>query len=145
MAVMDDRAAGAAALFAAIDAAAHEFRKYGYARFLEHQSVRWERLYSTGFAEAPGASVGVSFDLNDGTDREVWLELVIRLRGEIFEVDGHAVADEPLDGVTNQRYQRELPQVRTNDIDQCVAAIAAHTAELCSYVTVLADLGVPRT
>jgi hypothetical protein len=33
----------------------------------------------------------------------------------------------------------------TTDLDECIAVLTRYTAELCSCVSVLDDLGVPRT
>ncbi|MFI0445292.1 hypothetical protein [Actinomadura sp. 6N118] len=145
---MDHEAAGAAALLTAIDDAAHEFRTFGYARFLEHQSVTWRLLGGTGFADAPGISVGVSFGLNDADERDVSMHIVIRLRDGLFEVSGDAMIDDPGPGRLeggNQRDLRELPEVRTADLGELIATLKSYTANLCSYDSILDEVRVPRT
>jgi hypothetical protein len=73
---------------------------------------------------------------------DVWV------RHEAFEVTGYASVDDPLPipgGNGNQRFLRDLPNIRITDLDGCIAVLARYAAELCSYVSVLDDLGVPRT
>lgn len=148
MRFVDDRASGAAALLAALDAAGRSFRQFGYEQFLAHQSVHWEFAGRTGHAVAPCASVGVLFRLQDDQDRQVHLGVSVWVRDHAFEVSGDATVDDPLPvpgGGGNQRFLRDFRDVRTADLDECITAVARYTAELCRYGSVLDELGVSRT
>ncbi|MFG2005196.1 hypothetical protein ACGFNU_39235 [Spirillospora sp. NPDC048911] len=62
-------------------------------------------------------------------------------------MSGDVMVDDPLPGLEqdgNQRFIRELPEVRTTDLGECIATLKSHTAALCSYISVLEELGVPR-
>lgn len=145
---MDDRARGATDLLTALHHAGATFRTYGYAQFLAHQSVRWKFLRAVGHADEPFATVGVSFQLRDELNREVSLGIGLWARDGGFMVEGDASVDDPLPtrgGGGNQRTLRDLPDVRTSDLDEAIEAVERYTAELCAYDSVLDDLGVART
>lgn len=145
---MDDRAGGAVALLTALERAGNAFRRYGYRLFLAHPSVRWNFGGRVGHAVSPCASVGVSFDLRDEQLRQVSLGVDVWVRDGHFEVSASGTVDDPLPApgaAGNQRFLRDLPEVCTTDLDECIAALDRYTAELCAYVTVLDELGVPRS
>jgi hypothetical protein len=84
----------------------------------------------------------------DAEDRDVAVGVDVWVRNEAFELTGYASVDDPLPtpgGSGNQRFLRDLPNIRTSDLDECIAVLNRYTAELCSYGSVLDDLGVPRT
>jgi hypothetical protein len=143
---IDDRAAGAAALLMALDRAGSSFRRFGYALFLEHQSVRWQFSARVGHCVQPSTSVGVLFRLMDSEDRQAYIGVDVLVRDHQFRVSGHATVDDPVPGGSgNQRFLRDLPEFRTADLDDCLTVLGKYTAELCAYVSILDDLGVPRT
>jgi hypothetical protein len=145
---MDDRAQGATDLLTAFHHAGTAFRTYGYAQFLAHQSVGWKFLRAVGHAVEPFATVGVSFQLRDELNREVSLDIGLWARDGGFMVEGDASVDDPLPtrgGSGNQLTLRELPDLHTSNLDEAIEAVKRFTAELCSYDSVLDDLGVART
>jgi hypothetical protein len=145
---MDDRARGATDLLAAMHRAGKAFRAYGYAQFLAHQSVTWKYGGALGHAAEPFATIGVSFQLHDKTNRWVSLSVDLWVRDGGFMVEGAAMVDDPLPtrgGGDNQRFLREMPNVQTSNLDEAIEAIERMTTELCAYDSVLDDLGVPRT
>jgi hypothetical protein len=145
---MDDRARGATDLLTALHRAGKAFRTYGYAQFLAHQPITWRYASALGHADEPFAAMGVSFHLHDKTDRWVNLSVDLWARDGGFEVEGDATVDDPLPtrgGGANQRFLRELPTVRTSNLDEAIEAVERMTAELCAYDSILDDLGVSRT
>jgi hypothetical protein len=145
---MDDRARGAADLLAAMHRAGQAFRAYGYAQYLAHQSVTWKHASGLGHAVEPFATVGVTFQLHDKIDRWVSLSVGLWVRDGDFVVQGDAMVDDPLPirgGGGNQRFLRELPEVRTGSLDEAIGAVEQMTTTLCGYHSVLDDLQVPRT
>jgi hypothetical protein len=84
----------------------------------------------------------------DDEDRDVVLGVEVWVRDQEFEITGYASVDDHLPirgGSGNQRFLRDLPDIRTTDLDECIAILTRYTAALCSYDSVLDDLGVPRT
>ncbi|MFD0419885.1 hypothetical protein [Streptomyces sp. NPDC127108] len=148
---MDAAAAGAAVLMAALNDAVRDFQSYGYDQFLAHQGAVTPR-YGGIMPPAVQAhvSVGVSFDLVGGAwrgdRREARVAVLVDLRDGMFVVTGEAGADpDPGDGDELWEVLRELPEVETQDLDECVALIRDYTARLCGYTDFLDDLGAPRT
>ena len=143
---MERAAQGAIQLMVALHDAAALFREFGYAQFLAHQSVRWRLLNRVGGAVAPIATVGVVFDLNDAEHTEVCLYVDVWWRDDQFVVEGDATVDDPEHGGTgNQRFLTDLPATQSTSLDECLAALHSYTTRLCSYTSVLDELGVPRT
>jgi hypothetical protein len=145
---MDDRAQGATDLLTAMHRAGEAFRTFGYAQFLAHQSVRWKYLGGLGHADDPFATVGVSFELRDELNRWVSLDIGLWARDGGFSVEADALFDDPLPtrgGGGNQRFLRDLPDVRTSDLAEALDAVERYATELCAHESVLDDLGVPRT
>jgi hypothetical protein len=145
---MDDRARGATDLLTALHRAGKAFRAYGHAQYLAHESVTWRYLSALGHADEPFATVGVSFHLHDDMDREISVSVDLWARDGGFTVEGGALMDDPLPtrgGGGNQRFLRELPDVRTNNVDEAIKAVERMTAELCAEDSLLDDLGIART
>jgi len=105
--------------------AAELFSSFGYGRYSAHQSVRWRRRNTVGSGTAPLATAGVTFELT-----------------------ADVTVDDPLavPGSTgNQRFLLDLPELRTADLDECLAALRDYTARLCAHTSALDDPDVPRT
>jgi hypothetical protein len=145
---MDDRARGATDLLTALHQAGEAFQAYGSAQCLAHQSVTWRYASAFGHAGEPFATMGVSFQLHDKDDRWVSFSVGLWVRDGGFMVQGDAIVDDPQPtrlGGGDQRFLRDLPDIRTSNLDEAIEAIERMTAELCAYDSVLDDLGVPRT
>jgi hypothetical protein len=145
---MDDLARGATELLTVMHRAGAAFRKFGYAQFLSHQSVELKYGGRIGHAVQPFVTVGVSFQLRDELRRWVSLGVGLWARDGGFEVEADAMVDDPLPtrgGGANQRFLRELPDVRTSSLAEALETVERYATELCAYESVLDDLGVPRT
>lgn len=146
--VVNVESRGAARLLTALHGAAKSFREFGYAQFMAHQSVGWDQLQRVGIGVDPLAMVGVCFDLDDAESRHVGMSVNVWLRGDAFVLEAHVTVDDPLPerwGAGNQRFLLDLPEVRTEDLDECLTVLRDYTGQLCAYTSVLDDLGVPRT
>jgi hypothetical protein len=135
-------------LMIALHDAAELFREFGYAQFLTHEGVRWRQISRVGGAVVPGAMVGVVFSLNDAEQSEVCLSVGLSWRDDQFVVQGDGTVDDPLPepgAAGNQRFLVDLPDIQTQNLDECLAALHSHTTRLCAYTSVLDELGIPRT
>lgn len=131
----------------ALHEAARSFTEFGYAQFVAHYPIRWDRINTIGRGTEPLATIGVVFHLDDADDREVCLAIDLWFRDEQFVVGGEASVDDPHPdklGAVDQRCLLDLPDIRTPHLNECLAALRDYTARLCSYTSVLDDVGVSR-
>src|SRR5918994_2666325 len=151
---MDDRSLGAAELISALSEGVHAFQKFGSEQYLSHyDSVRRFSLVASPPAVVPLVMVGVSFELNErlegGEPREALVHVSLQVSSDgLWVVKGEVEADDPRphdSASVPQLHPFDLPEVRTPDVDECVALIRDYTARLCAYTAVLDDLGVPRS
>jgi hypothetical protein len=152
---VDAIATGAAQLLGGLYDAAARFRTFGYEQYLAHQEIDparegvvWKRLLIVGGASATAAdlSAGVVFGLRDDGNREVCVSVTVALRDDAFVVSGEATVDDPApDPSANQIELLDLPEIRTQRLDECLDALRDYTTRLCAYTSVLDDLGVHRS
>jgi hypothetical protein len=146
LALVEIAAQGAGQLLIALHHAAAAFSTFGYEQYLSHEGIGWRAWSRVGGAVVPCAAVGVVFDLNDAEHTEVCMSVTVSFRDDCFVVEADATVDDPLPGFGlggNQRFLVDLPDIETRILEECAAALHAYTTRLCSYTSVLDELGVP--
>ena len=144
--VVETTAYGAVQLLTALHEAAAEFRAFGYEQFLRHPGIRWGACNRVGGAVAPCATVGVVFTLDDAERSEVCLSAAVWFRDDSFLIQADVTVDDRLPfrgGTGNQRFLLDLPDLQTQNLEECVDALRAYTTRLRSYTSVLDELSVP--
>ena len=145
---VDAASYGAGQLMTALDDASRTFRDFGHTQARTHTPIRWDPLNQLGRGIAPLATVGVVFHLDDAEHRDVCVGVSIWFRDDQFLIQADVTVDDPIPvrgGSGNQRFLLDLPDVHTVQLDECLATLRGYTARLCSYTSILDDLGIQRT